>query len=189
MYNFAIDIKHSVSVRDICDRYGIEVNRAGFAKCPFHNEKTASMRVFKDGVKCFGCGEYALTSIDFVMKLFGLSFYDACVKINSDFCLNLPIGKQPTLREIRESEKRLKEIREKRKAEQAEHDRLYNAYHKAYDEWAKLDRQRMDNLPKSIYNINDKYADALKRLPIAADALDKAELELYRYDHRRENNR
>lgn len=176
-------------MRDICDRYGIEVNRAGFAKCPFHAERTASMRVFKDGVKCFGCGEYALTPIDFVMKLFGLSFHDACVKINNDFCLNLPIDRTPSLRETRESEQRLNEIKEKRKAEQAKQQALYEAYHKAFDEWARLDRQRMDNIPRSVYLINDKYAEALRQLPRAAYKLDIAEMELYEYDHRREDNR
>ena len=49
-------IKSSYSMRDIVERYGLKVNRAGFVRCPFHNEKTASLKVYKDSFFCFGCG-------------------------------------------------------------------------------------------------------------------------------------
>lgn len=180
---YAQQIKESVSIRDVCDMYGIEVNKAGFARCPFHAEKTASFKVFKDGCKCFGCGEYAQNAIDLTMKLFGLSFVQACEKINKDFRLGLTMGRAPTLREVREAEQRYKELKAQHEAEKARREALKSAYHKAYDEWARLDKQRMKNLPKTPNEINDKYAEAVKRLPMAAHALDIAEMELYSYDH------
>lgn len=183
MNYYAQQIKESVSIRDVCDMYGIEINRAGFARCPFHAEKTASFKVFKDGCKCFGCGVYAQNAIDFVMLLFGLSFQNACEKINNDFGLGLTMGRAPTLREVREAEQRYKELKAQHEAETARREALKSAYHKAYDEWARLDKQRMKNLPKTPDEINDKYAEAVKRLPMAAYALDIAEMELYNYDH------
>ena len=42
------EIKQQNTMRDVVTRYGIEVNRSGFCKCPFHNEKTASMKIYKD---------------------------------------------------------------------------------------------------------------------------------------------
>lgn len=36
--------------------YGIQPNRNGFVRCPFHNEKTPSMKVDKKVAHCFGCG-------------------------------------------------------------------------------------------------------------------------------------
>ena len=50
------EIKQSVSMREIIEQYGIKVNGHGFCCCPFHKEKTASMKVYKTSYNCFGCG-------------------------------------------------------------------------------------------------------------------------------------
>ena len=184
MYYYAQEIRRQISVRDICDRYGIEVNRAGFAKCPFHNEKTASLKVYKDGVKCYGCGQYAQTPIDFVMKLFGLSFHDACVKINNDFNLNLAIDRVPSLREVRESNERFKTWKDKRDAEKLKYENLKKRYHAAMDAWCQADRKIMDNDPAIVGYINNDYALAIMKLPALTDALNIAEMELYEYEQR-----
>lgn len=49
------EIKQQNSMRDVIKRYGIKVNRSGFCLCPFHSEKTASMKIYKDSFYCFGC--------------------------------------------------------------------------------------------------------------------------------------
>lgn len=55
----------------------IEVNRAGFALCPFHNETTPSLKIFKDNAwRCFGCGAYGDT-IEFIRKKNSLNFVEA----------------------------------------------------------------------------------------------------------------
>lgn len=178
-------IKSAVTVRDICDMYGIEINKAGFARCPFHAEKTASFKVFKDGCKCFGCGEYAQNAIDLTMKLFGLSFVQACEKINNDFGLNLSISHTPSLREAREAEQRIKDLKAKHEAEKAEHDRLKKNYDDALTEYVRLERQMTDNTPASADDMNDLYVEAVSRIAYAAYSLDLATMELYEYEHRR----
>lgn len=50
------EIKQSVSMRELVERYGIHIDRKGFCCCPFHKEKTASMKIYKDSYNCFGCG-------------------------------------------------------------------------------------------------------------------------------------
>ena len=50
------EIKKTYSMRDILGRYGMQPNRAGFICCPFHKEKTASMKIYQDSYYCFGCG-------------------------------------------------------------------------------------------------------------------------------------
>ena len=50
------EIKQSVSMREVIERYGIRVNNHGFCCCPFHKEKTPSMKVYKASYNCFGCG-------------------------------------------------------------------------------------------------------------------------------------
>lgn len=67
----AIDIiKDNVTITDILNRYGFTPNRAGFIVCPFHTEKTASMKIYTktNTYKCFGgCGAYGGV-IDWVMN-------------------------------------------------------------------------------------------------------------------------
>lgn len=50
------EIKQSLSMREVVERYGIRIDRKGFCCCPFHKEKTPSMKVYKDSSHCFGCG-------------------------------------------------------------------------------------------------------------------------------------
>lgn len=52
------EIKQTVSMRSVVERYGIKINRGGFCKCPFHSERTASLKVYKDSFYCFGCGRH-----------------------------------------------------------------------------------------------------------------------------------
>lgn len=50
------ELKRSISMREVVEQYGIKVNGHGFCCCPFHKEKTASMKIYKDSYNCFGCG-------------------------------------------------------------------------------------------------------------------------------------
>lgn len=83
----AVDIiKGSLTMRDIFAKYGFEQNRAGFIVCPFHSEKTASLGAYANDKrwKCFGCGAGG-DVISFVMKLFGLNFSQAVIRLGADF--------------------------------------------------------------------------------------------------------
>ena len=84
------EIKKRVSCQDVCREYGIDVNRAGFTRCLWHNEKTASLKIYPGGrgYHCFGCGQSG-SCIDLVMKLFDCSVGDACTRLNEDFRLGL----------------------------------------------------------------------------------------------------
>ena len=50
------EIKQQYSMRDVLARYGMVPNRAGFICCPFHNENSASCKIYDDSFYCFGCG-------------------------------------------------------------------------------------------------------------------------------------
>ena len=88
--NLSSEIKKRVSALDVCRQYGVDVNRAGFTRCLWHNEKTASLKIYPGdrGYFCFGCHEHG-SSIDLVMKLFDESVGDACKRLNDDFRLGL----------------------------------------------------------------------------------------------------
>ena len=79
-------VKDNVSLREVAQRYGIEVNRHGKALCPFHNDRHPSLYVADNHYYCFACGEHG-DVIDFVGRLFQLSPYDAARKLMADFHL------------------------------------------------------------------------------------------------------
>ncbi|MCD8126824.1 MAG: CHC2 zinc finger domain-containing protein [Clostridiales bacterium] len=77
-------VRDSVTARQAVEMYGIKVNRNGMALCPFHNDKTPSMKIYKRRYHCFGCladGD----AIDFVASYFGLSKKEAAIKLAEDF--------------------------------------------------------------------------------------------------------
>ena len=76
-------VKDAVPTRTAAEHYGIEVKRNGMACCPFHDDRTPSMKVDKR-FHCFGCQEDG-DVIDFVGKLFDLSPKRAAEKLAEDF--------------------------------------------------------------------------------------------------------
>ena len=80
-------IKMAVSVKEAAEYYGLEVNRGNMVCCPFHADRTPSMKLNEDYFYCFGCGAHG-DVIDLVAKLFNLSSYDAAKKLAYDFGIN-----------------------------------------------------------------------------------------------------
>lgn len=77
-------IKMAVSVKEAAEYYGLDVNRGNMVCCPFHNDRTPSMKLNKDYFYCFGCGATG-DVIDLAARLFNLSSYDAAKKLAYDF--------------------------------------------------------------------------------------------------------
>ncbi|MCB6949579.1 CHC2 zinc finger domain-containing protein, partial [Roseburia faecis] len=48
-------VKQSVTTRQAAEHYGIHVGRNGMVCCPFHHDKTPSMKLDRR-YHCFGCG-------------------------------------------------------------------------------------------------------------------------------------
>lgn len=76
-------VKQNISVREVAERYGFTVTRSGMITCPFHNDKTPSMKVDRR-FHCFGCQADG-DAVDFVSRFYGISARDAAVKIANDF--------------------------------------------------------------------------------------------------------
>ena len=103
------------------DRYGITVDRKGFARCPFHNEKTASFRVYPDNTfHCFGCGAHG-DVITFVMKIQNISFNEACRKLDKDISYS--------------EQRKINKIKREREKQALERDSAADKYFSALDEY------------------------------------------------------
>lgn len=76
-------VKQSVTTRQAAEMYGLKVGRNNMVSCPFHNDRTPSMKV-DNRFHCFGCGADG-DVIDFVSRFYGISGPEAAKKIALDF--------------------------------------------------------------------------------------------------------
>ena len=165
-------IKDSLSMRYVMERYGYRPNYAGFVCCPFHNEKTPSMKVYEKDFHCFGCGKHG-DIITFVRELFGLSFKDALRRIDVDFNLNL-FGYK-SAEEIRKSKYQQMQIRLKNEREKAEQEQANVEYWSAFDEWKRLQDNRIKYAPRALYEEwHPLFVEALQKMAQAEFNLDCA---------------
>lgn len=94
-------VKGALTMVEVVRFYGYEPNRAGFVCCPFHSEKTASLKLYERNFHCFGCGAHGST-IDFVAKLLGLDPLGAVKRLNEDFNLRLSLDAAPDPQRLQE---------------------------------------------------------------------------------------
>lgn len=130
-------IKSRVTSRQLLEHAGVHVERSGFACCPIHGEKTASLKVYSDpkrGWYCFGCGRGG-TVIDLGMALWDTDFKGACVRLNDEFQLGIPMGRPLTAEEKREFLARKRREREERERRRRRVQEAEEAYWAAYEAW------------------------------------------------------
>ena len=77
-------VKGAVTPRMAAERYGLPIQQSGMVCCPFHADRTPSMKLNEVYFYCFGCGASG-DVIDLAAKLFGLSGYEAAKKLAADF--------------------------------------------------------------------------------------------------------
>ena len=104
-------IKDTVKMHNILHKYAIKCNKGGFICCPFHKEKTASMKIYDSSYHCFGCGEHG-DVIDFVRKYEQIGFKEAFEKLGGD---TKPLGFKESLELYDRKKQEQKERREKEK--------------------------------------------------------------------------
>lgn len=157
-----IKIKESISMFDVCDKYGYDFNKKGFMNCPFHSEKTPSMRIYEKDFHCFGCQEHG-DIISFVQKLFNLSFPETLRKIDADFCLN--IYGDHTFEELRRSHYKQRAIEAERQRKKHQKEKADNEYWAAFDEWKRLEDNRRIYRPKSPdEELHPLFVESLQKL-------------------------
>lgn len=103
-------VKAAVTPKQAAETYGIRVQRSGMCRCPFHDDRTPSMKLYEDHYHCFGCGATG-DVVDLVSRYFGIGPYEAAKKLASDFRISQDIHavqvrpKRPYLTKFREDEK------------------------------------------------------------------------------------
>ena len=162
-------IKDMLDFTVVATAYGLDFNRAGFAKCPFHNEKTASFKI-KDrhNAHCFGCG-WSGDVISFTGQLFNLDFEQSMRKLINDFNLPIVTDRKMTLRESSELTANCNEaITEYNRRRQAEKE-LQQRYERLLWVYATLDKWKRKYAPESLTEpLDEHYVIACKEIDGAA---------------------
>lgn len=176
--SYAEEIKRAVSMEQVANLYGLTINHAGFARCPFHRERTASFKVYPGdgGYHCFGCGRSG-DVITFVRDMDGCGFMEACEKLNREFLLGLPIGEKLSRRKLEAAAQKDYMRRRQREAAQMAADNADREYWRAYDAWLANQNVIDANTPASPSEpINEAYAQAVGREALLTWELEQADI-------------
>ena len=78
------EIKQSMNMTEVISgMYGIPI-RNNMCRCPFHDDRSPSMRVYRDSAYCFTCGK-SWDVFSFVMDRDGLSFKEAFIALGGTY--------------------------------------------------------------------------------------------------------
>ena len=161
MQNMAELIKQRVSVRDAVEMYlpGTKI-RNNRIPCPIHDGSDYNLS-FRDGFfKCFVCGigGDVITFVRYVLKT---DFVSAMETLNRDFALGLPIGRKATLTERKAIERKVGELRSKKREEEYRKKRE----EQLWDKWIEYDKAVRELCPRDMtQEIDEKYIEAVKNI-------------------------
>lgn len=77
-------VKAAVTPRMAAERYGLPIQQGSMVCCPFHDDRTPSMKLNEDYFYCFGCGAHG-DVIALTAQLFDLPPAEAAKKLAADF--------------------------------------------------------------------------------------------------------
>ncbi len=156
-------VKEQVTVRQVMEQSGIVFNHSHMCKCPFHQDKTPSMRVKPADKKyfCFGCGESG-DAIDFVARYYGIAPLDAAMQIADQFGIVYDNTKRAPPKPIRR-EKSVLQILEEAKSHTF---RVLADYLHMLEDWERR------YAPEDMDHIDDRYLEAVQCLEITRYRLD-----------------
>lgn len=176
-YRYTGEIAAMLPVKDVLVRYGVPFNGQGFARCPFHHDRTASMRIMPDGRRahCFGCG-ITVDAIDVAQKLFGDSFKCAVERLNDDFGLGLPIKGNLSYKARSALNAKITLMRAQRRALDEQIAVSESAYLTAYAQWLENERVFYAHAPSTPdAEWDDDFVHAAHQRATLEDAMDRAE--------------
>ena len=172
-------LKARITVPQAAAHYGVKVDRSGMCRCPFHPDKTPSMKINETYYYCFGCHTTG-DVIDFTARLFDLSPLTAARKLAADFGIdpNTPVSAAVALPRIRQEESQ-REREGHCASVLIEYERLLKSRQRRFapvqpsDEWDDRFVSASHALPQVSYLIDCLYdADSVIRKETADSLID-----------------
>lgn len=134
----SFELIKAIPMVNVIEHLGGVINRSGFCECPFHNEKTPSMKVYDNHAYCFGCGE-RVDNIGYAAKVLGMTQNQAAAYLAKEFGIATS-DRMPSYAAIRkEAQKRadLQRQQEMRTAKINSAFRLLGEYIQLLNAWRK----------------------------------------------------
>lgn len=176
--NYAAIIKERVSSREMIESVGIHVDSRGMAKCPFHGDGDASLKIYSNqrrGWHCYGCNIGGDVT-DFAMMWYGVNFREAIERINDMFSLGLPIRERVNAREMRQIREEIQRKREAQAAREKAIREAEDAYFDAFERWLDNERTILFDRPKGPQEpMSEKFIYAITHRAEIRDNLEMAE--------------
>ena len=141
-------VKEAVSMQQVAEYYGLQLNRKGLCQCPSDQDKNPSLKIYPDGkgFYCFTCGTGG-DQIKFVALYHDTSNYEAAKELAAAF--DIPLAEPVTYREKREAE-----LARRRRAAVAAFKKRAIMYVKMY--WILL--------CEAIHERNEHFTEALQNI-------------------------
>ena len=164
-------IKQSVSAVQAGQALGLQPNRVGFCKCPFHGDHDASLKLYSDdrGFCCFGCHKGG-DVIRLVRLVNGASFLEAVEWLNSAFHLGLPLDRPMDKNAQKAAEIARKRKQEEQKQKQAIDRMEYDLYALCGRILDGLEEDKERYRPKRAYELwDERFTTAIRLIPEAKE--------------------
>ncbi len=79
------EIKDTLTMPELAERYGLRIGRGGMVSCPWHgDDRHASMKIYKDSFHCFACGASG-DIFSFVMRMESCDFKTAFISLGGTY--------------------------------------------------------------------------------------------------------
>lgn len=180
MINIKAEILYQIPIDTLLQHFGLTPQH-GFIRCPFHQDDTASCRIYKNTNTffCFGCKKGG-NVIDFAMGMYNLGFMDTLRRLNDDFHLDVFATKRKrTMRERIDADKRARDYARTRSEKETKRKLVFIAYWYAFDVWRALCRCKEIFAPKTPdEDLHPMFVHALLFLDLAEFNLANAESEV-----------
>lgn len=188
-----IDIVKTIPLESALAFYGLEIDNKHFALCPFHLEKTPSLKIFPDGRwHCFGC-ERNGDLIDYVQGIFEVNIREAIYKINTDFSLGMDLEQPPTVGDYIRANNKIREAKRERKEAQREYERACKEYEGLMYEFLYVqDALKKYKPPKGsgpgTTTLDPRFSYALINYEMLKHAYQESEIPVLKYSNKKNTN-
>lgn len=162
--SIAHDVKQRVSALEMGRRMGLAPDRQGYCICPFHSEKTGSLRLYvgDKGWWCYGCHQGG-SVLDLVMKYYDLSIAQALIRIDTEMGLNLSLTEEKSPQEEEKMRQRVQRQQIEQKRQKEKRNAALNEMLDAQAEMVKVEQKIEDLLPRSTHDAMSPDLPALYR--------------------------
>lgn len=166
-------IKAAVTCKQLLEANGTRVGHGGFAICPLHGDKDASLKVYGGdrGWVCYGCHKGG-DVINLARELYGVGFNEAIRRLNEEFHVGLDLDSKPSSKDS--FMWKAKQIREKYEKLEAEKRRAKTE--QTYLDWLSVYRMIEDLLIDNEPDLKGEWSEEFCRL-LTMRSIAKARLE------------